>query len=506
MSMDLHVNNRSSVVHGPEPVLPAPERTGTDAEKSRSARLGNPLRTAGAQVRTWATAATLLAGDVLGGLVLYVVLHSVAQGMGDGIAALLPIVAASVPLLLLAYGVSGFYRPRLVHPALEMKEMAWVTAMIGGTATLVSAAVAESLGTTLLVAVAAGGATILLPASRVIARLLFARLPWWGLPTVVASFGEHGKAIVDTLNKWPEMGLRPVAWLEKDGSAKQSDLVHGDPQKAPYLARTFDIPCVITSMPEQSHGGRAKRLTHYSKFFDRVFNLGCADAPALWTTGDQGRGFRGYGVCNAASGSVGGALKRAIDILGASVLLLLGAPLFTTIAALIWFDSEGPVLYRQERVGAKGKIFTILKFRSMYVDADERLSEVLENDPQRRREYEKYHKLQDDPRVTPIGRILRQYSLDELPQLLNVLRGDMSLIGPRAYLPSELPRMKGLETVILQTPPGITGLWQVSGRNRLEFKERVDLDVHYVQNWSFWLDCYLLLRTIPTVLTGEGSA
>jgi lipopolysaccharide/colanic/teichoic acid biosynthesis glycosyltransferase len=152
-----------------------------------------------------------------------------------------------------------------------------------------------------------------------------------------------------------------------------------------------------------------------------------------------------------------------------------------------------------------GRIFTIFKFRSMYCDADERLADVLDADPERRREYERYHKLEDDPRVTPIGRILRDYSLDELPQLLNVVLGNMSLVGPRAYLPAELEDMRGLEKVILQTPPGVTGLWQVSGRNNLPFDRRVNLDVHYVQNWSVWLDLYLIARTLPTVVTGEGA-
>ncbi|MFB6230707.1 MAG: sugar transferase [Salinibacter sp.] len=131
---------------------------------------------------------------------------------------------------------------------------------------------------------------------------------------------------------------------------------------------------------------------------------------------------------------------------------------------------------------------------------------MLHADPHRRKRYEQYHKLDDDPRVTDVGQFLRRYSLDELPQLLNVIRGEMSLVGPRAYLPSELSEMDGLETVILQTPPGVTGLWQVSGRNQLTFGERTALDVHYVQNWSLWLDLYLLVRTIPTVLTGEGAA
>lgn len=153
-----------------------------------------------------------------------------------------------------------------------------------------------------------------------------------------------------------------------------------------------------------------------------------------------------------------------------------------------------------------GRIFTVLKFRTMYADADRKLDRILATDPERRREYERYHKLEDDPRVTPVGRFLRRYSLDELPQVFNVLRGEMSLVGPRAYMPTELPQMNGLSWAVLQVPPGITGLWQVSGRNALSFDQRLDLDVHYVQNWSVWLDLYLLARTVPTVLSGEGAS
>ena len=182
------------------------------------------------------------------------------------------------------------------------------------------------------------------------------------------------------------------------------------------------------------------------------------------------------------------------------------APVLAVIAVLIRMDSAGAVFYRQERMGAQGRIIPILKFRTMYEDAEQKLADILASDPERRREYERYHKLQDDPRVTRIGTFLRRYSLDELPQILNVLRGEMSLVGPRAYMPSELTKMNGLARAVLQSPPGMTGLWQVSGRNHLSFADRVNLDVHYIQNWSPWLDLYLLVRTGPVVLSGEGAA
>jgi lipopolysaccharide/colanic/teichoic acid biosynthesis glycosyltransferase len=181
------------------------------------------------------------------------------------------------------------------------------------------------------------------------------------------------------------------------------------------------------------------------------------------------------------------------------------APLIAAIAALIKLDAPGPVFFRQERMGLGGRCFEVLKFRTMHTDAEAKLQAILDADPERRAQYEQYHKLDDDPRVTRIGAWLRRFSLDELPQLWNVLWGDMSLVGPRAYMPGELPKMNGLSRPVLQCPPGLTGLWQVSGRNNLDFSTRVDLDVHYMQNWTVWLDIYIALRTLPVVLTGEGA-
>jgi len=458
---------------------------------------------------SWKTTAVFVAGDAVGGLCLLGVGFLMAREMALGVAGSEALALVLLPIVLLGLlGLSGFYRPRFVHPALEMKQMAVVVGMMTGAAVTTLVAVGRDPGEVLLVAAVGGAGTVVLPLFRAVARVVGARFSWWGLPTVVLGSGESAEQVLNTLKTWPEIGLRPVAWLAEPESSTTEpvDPVDGRPSWAPRLAQVFNIPYLVTTMPDQSHAAEAKRLAHYAKFFDHVFTVPEVESPALWATGHPGDGLCGRGVCNAASSPVVRALRRAIDLLGAGLALLLLAPVFAVTAVLIRLDSEGPVFYRQERLGANGQIFTLLKFRSMYCNAEERLEEVLNNDPDRRREYEQYHKLEDDPRVTPMGRVLRRYSLDELPQLLNVLRGEMSLVGPRAYLPSELPDMNGLESVILQTPPGVTGLWQVSGRNDRTFKERVDLDVHYVQNWSVWLDLYLLVRTVPTVVTGEGAA
>jgi len=480
-------------------------------ERDETVRSMTRLRAAREKLRDpttgpWRMVAVLILGDLVGGLLVFGMVQGGAGWVGpmpEGGA--VSTAAALLVGLVGILGLSGGYRSRFVHPALEMKEMTLMVGGMAGTAAGTSVLVAGDGGTVLLVCVSGVVATIVLPLVRGGTRVLGAQFSWWGVPTVVVSFEQRGDEILDTLHRWPEIGLRPVGWLTDAEEAPSAERLLGDPERAPRLAQSFDIPYAIVSLPERAHPDRAKLLAHYSKFFERVFSVSRCDVPVLWTTGQWSDGLRGSRVRNAASSAVSKGLKRAVDVFGAAIILVLLAPLFATLAVLIRIDSEGPVFYRQERMGEGGEVFTLLKFRSMYENADERLNEVLAADPQRRREYEKYHKLSDDPRVTPIGKLLRRYSLDELPQLLNVISGEMSLVGPRAYLPDELPDMKGLENVILQTPPGVTGLWQVSGRNQLGFERRIDLDVHYVQNWSPWLDLYLLIRTIPTVLTGEGA-
>jgi Undecaprenyl-phosphate galactose phosphotransferase WbaP len=484
------------------------KRPPTEAPSTPVQRQATVQQVADAAASKSATLLSLLAADTAGLVVLLAVAWAaVFQVLPQAAAALEPALLLATPVLLLTFALAGFYRPTFTHPAHEMRQMALVTGIMSGTAALTVYLTAGSLVGALLVGVAGLGAAVLVPACRVCARVLFSRWSWWGLPTVVVHAGGGDPDILDTMNKWPEIGLRPVAVLDESGGADKAGTVAEGPDWAPYLADRFDLSYAVISMPSVSHERRAKRLMQYSKFFDHVFVTGdAAGAPALWTAGRSGEGLHGYGVCNAASAPVVKMVKKGIDFVGAVVALLLTSPIFAAISLMIRNGSSGPIFFRQERMGADGEIFKVFKFRSMYQDADERLDEVLANDPERREEYDTYHKLSDDPRVTPTGKFLRRTSLDELPQLLNVLLGDMSLVGPRAYMPSELPKMKGMESVILSTPPGVTGLWQVSGRNNLTFTERVDLDVHYIQNWSLALDLYLLVRTIPTVLAGEGAS
>lgn len=193
--------------------------------------------------------------------------------------------------------------------------------------------------------------------------------------------------------------------------------------------------------------------------------------------------------------------KRALDLMLVSVGLLLLAPLFLMIALAIKVDSAGPVFYRQQRLGKNGRAFWMLKFRSMCQDADRRLESLrLHNEATG-----PLFKMRQDPRVTRVGRLLRRWSLDELPQLMNVIRGEMSLVGPRPPLPSEVEQYEEWELGRLRALPGLTGLWQVSGRSEVPFHDMVRLDLHYIRNWSMAMDLEILLRTIPAVLTNRGA-
>jgi exopolysaccharide biosynthesis polyprenyl glycosylphosphotransferase len=195
-------------------------------------------------------------------------------------------------------------------------------------------------------------------------------------------------------------------------------------------------------------------------------------------------------------------LKRAFDVVISVIVLILISPLLLSVALLIYLDSPGPILFRQQRVGKKGRLFTFWKFRSMVVDAEQhRLALITSNEVPDGVLF----KLKQDPRVTRVGKWIRRFSIDELPQLWNVLKGDMSLVGPRPALPEEVTQYTLYQYQRLAVTPGITCLWQISGRSNLGFLQQVELDLQYIVIQSFWYDLLILLKTIPAVLKGWGA-
>lgn len=195
------------------------------------------------------------------------------------------------------------------------------------------------------------------------------------------------------------------------------------------------------------------------------------------------------------------AAKRALDVAGSLAALVVGFPVFVGIAALVKLTSRGPILFKQARVGRGGRVFPCYKFRSMYVDAEARIEQLRHLNEMSGPVF----KIKNDPRITPVGRFIRKYSLDEIPQFLNVLLGDMSLVGPRPPIPSEVDAYTKHQLGRLAVKPGLTCLWQIGGRSEVDFDRWVELDLTYIQTMSFWQDLKILVKTVPAVITGRGA-
>jgi Undecaprenyl-phosphate galactose phosphotransferase WbaP len=259
-------------------------------------------------------------------------------------------------------------------------------------------------------------------------------------------------------------------------------------------------------MPHTPRESLAKYVARASEKFCHVVII--PDLGGVTNSGVVARDFAGiFGVeikYNLLDSSALRA-KRALDLAATIVGGVLILPLILILSLLVWLESRGPVFYADRRTGQYGKLFSCVKFRTMVPNAEALLQQMLEEDTSLRDEYSKYHKLHDDPRITRVGRILRKTSLDELPQLWNVLRGEMSLVGPRPYLPRESGDIGAAQSEILRVPPGITGPWQVAGRNHTAFKERLQMDSKYVRDWSVWLDIMLLARTVKCLALSRGA-
>ncbi len=224
-----------------------------------------------------------------------------------------------------------------------------------------------------------------------------------------------------------------------------------------------------------------------------------ADAGRLKLRSDASAAWGAYPVGSST-------LKRVMDLVFVLPVLVFASPLLMLIYALIKIFDPGPALFAQLRVGRGGEQFIVYKFRTMRVDAQDRLQQLLNSDPGKEAEWAKYQKLRDDPRVTLIGRFLRKSSLDELPQLLNILRGEMSVIGPRPVTAAEVQQRYGVAyPFYTAVRPGVLGLWQVKGRNSLTYPERVAFDVQYVKTWSVWQDFKIVFMAIPVVLLARGA-
>ncbi len=323
---------------------------------------------------------------------------------------------------------------------------------------------------------------------------------------IIVGAGEVGRTVMRTIVAQPELGYRIVGFVDDDPAKGKSDIGRfrglGAVSNLSGLIREGELDEVIITLPWMYHRKimgivrECERRRVNARIVPDFFQMSLSQVDVDDLGGVPLIGVREVGFERGTR-----LIKRGIDMVGAVAGLALGAPLMGVIALAIRLDSPGPIVFSQTRVGAGGELFDIYKFRSMRQGAEAELKKL-----QALNEADgPLFKIQDDPRLTRIGRILRRTSLDELPQLWNVLQGEMSLVGPRPALPSEVSEYKEWHKKRLEARPGMTGLWQISGRSTISFDEGVLLDVYYIENWSLWLDLKILLRTVPHVLLGDGA-
>jgi Undecaprenyl-phosphate galactose phosphotransferase WbaP len=360
--------------------------------------------------------------------------------------------------------------------------------------------------------IASGACSVILMLSlRACVRWACASRSWWSTPAILLGAGQSGSAIAGILHDHPEIGLNVVAVLDANSANFKNEfwrhrgIAWGELDMAPELRRQHGIPYAIVAAADMRRS-EVNSLSGFLEGFEHVLvipdDLGLS---SLWVSAKDVGGLLGLEVRQNLSRPLPRLLKRSFDILVTGSALLLLAPLFALLYLAIRLTSNGPGLYGHRRIGRSERHFSAWKFRSMVMNADQVLARAFEQNPALREAWSRDFKLRDDPRITPLGKWLRKSSLDELPQLWNVLRGYMSLVGPRPIVRNEIPKYGDTFSAYCRVRPGITGLWQVSGRNRTTYDERVQFDDYYVRNWSIWLDLYILLKTVRAVVAGDGA-
>lgn len=345
------------------------------------------------------------------------------------------------------------------------------------------------------------------PFGRFFARRIAIRCGLWG--ESVAIIGENGSArmLEDLLNEHPRVGYVPrlvVTLSESELAGAGSGLDIRLERMRPIL-KALSIQTILVAMRDINENPKriAEQLERFFGFV--IIVLPKDQLPLDLVEIHQIHTLTALRIRHSLTDPWALFLKRVLDLAISSILLFVALPLFSLIALMIKLTSRGPILYVQERVGKNGRCFGMLKFRTMHVDAEQRLAELLEWDTALREDWNRYQKLTHDPRVTKVGGLLRAFSLDELPQLWNVLRGDMSLVGPRPFFPAQKEAYGEAYKSYIRVPPGITGSWQINGRNNTSFHTRAQMDAGYVRNWSVWLDLYVLAKTPWVVLSRKGA-
>ncbi len=419
------------------------------------------------------------------------------------------VISLVLPLFTLAYYLKGLYPGFGIDVIEELRSITYSTSIVYALLAGLTFFVKDGEFSRLMFIMSWGLSLFILPIGRSFIRKFVACKSWWGIPVLIIGAGRTGETIITSLKKHSYIGLRPVVAIDDDidrWGYIDSIPVIGGLDVIPEISSKLRVDHAIIAMPKVESKKQEQIIRKYSKYFSHVTVIpNLFGLSSLWVSTRDLGGILGLEVQQKLLRKSALAAKRVFDLTIASLLCVAASPLILAISILIWLDSKGSIFFKQERMGKDDTRFKIVKFRTMHIDAEQRLADLLERNPEMKQEYEIYHKLKDDPRLTRVGKFLRKFSLDELPQFINVVKGEMSLIGPRAYMPWEKEKMNGHDEIILKVKPGISGLWQVTDRNASSFEERNLTDVYYIRNWSMFLDFYIFVRTISVIVTGNSG-
>jgi exopolysaccharide biosynthesis polyprenyl glycosylphosphotransferase len=421
-----------------------------------------------------------------------------------------PSVVMLTSVLLLVYWVEGAYRPERGRTLVDELYIVFRSTLVGIAAVIFVVFLSTPTYYSRLIFGYTGIiAFVLVGFSRAIERGVTNRLHRRGLGVervLIVGVGEIGRSIMRAVMARPELGYQIVGFVDDDPAKAHTDIgpypALGDTANLPQVIRAHNVDQVIITLPWMSHRKILEIVRQCEdhrvqvRIVPDLFQIALSSVVV-----DNLDGIPLLGVREPALSDWQIFFKRSSDVVLSAAALILLAPVFGALALAIKLDSPGPVIFRQTRVGRNHGHFTCFKFRTMCADAEQQLETLR----QQNEADGPIFKMRDDPRRTRMGRLLRRTSLDELPQLWNVLKGDMSIIGPRPPIPDEVAEYEAWHRRRLEVSPGITGLWQVSGRSDLTFDEMVLLDVYYIENWSPLLDLRILVKTVPTVLLGSGA-
>lgn len=356
-----------------------------------------------------------------------------------------------------------------------------------------------------LVLLASWAATgLLLPPGRWLARAWLKKYPWAQGRVLIAGAGHTGSKVAAMLEEDCHFGFRVAGFVDDAArTTVETSLLRGKVDDAIAVARRENINYLICCLPLPL---LQSKLRDFAGYFRHILIVSDTQTlPISWSYPLNLHGIAGVELRNQLQLPGPRLMKRLLELSLSLTAIVLLLPLFLLLALLVKLSSPGPIFYRARRLGLDGRTMRVWKFRTMYEDADDRLESILAEDPELARQWRLRFKLDHDPRITPLGKFLRKSSLDELPQFFNVLHGEMAVIGPRPIVEAEKVYYGSNYEVFARVKPGITGLWQVSGRSDTTYERRVDLDMHYVMNWSVWLDFYILLKTVLEVFRCRGA-